>query len=298
MAVNAPTTLADVLALLRDIPAAQVLAGGTDFMVEVNFGHRRPVDVVSIANVAELQDWSTSADGASIRIGATVTFAEILRSEIAEAVPALAEAARTVGSPQIRNAATIGGNLGTCSPAGDSLPVLAALGAQIELSSVDGTRSVTMSEYMVGPKRSCRQPGELVTAVTVPIVQGWQGFAKVGTRNAMVIALANAAVVVDRQAAEVRVGLGSVGPVIIRPTAAERYASEYFDWGSGAHTASTGDATKVADAAQIAVEFGRLAAEAASPIDDHRSTAAYRRHAIGVITRRLLERAGEAMARA
>jgi CO/xanthine dehydrogenase FAD-binding subunit len=240
MAVNAPTTLAEVLTLLQEVPTAQVLAGGTDFMVEVNFGHRRPVDVLSLAKVDELREWSTSTDGASIRIGATVTFAEILRSSIAEKVPALADAARTVGSPQIRNAATLGGNLGTCSPAGDSLPVLAALGAHIELRSVEGTRSVTLGEYMAGPKRSCREPGELITAVLVPIIDGWQGFAKVGTRNAMVIALANAAVVVDRSAAEVRVGLGSVGPVIIRPTAAERYATERFDWdgGSSAQSAS------------------------------------------------------------
>jgi CO/xanthine dehydrogenase FAD-binding subunit len=197
------------------------------------------------------------------------------KGEIATAVPALAQAARTVGSPQIRAAGTMGGNLGTCSPAGDTLPVLSALEATIHLSSTDGNRTMAFSDFMVGPKRNSRQTNEIITAITMPITNNRQGYSKVGVRNAMVISVASACfAIVDNS---VRLAMGSVGPTILRATAAEKFLME-----------SSPDLNNISDA--VAREFGRIASSEARPIDDHRSTAAYRSHAIGILAARLAQR--------
>jgi CO/xanthine dehydrogenase FAD-binding subunit len=202
-----------------------------------------------------------------------------MQPTLAALVPALAEASRTVGSPQIRETGTIGGNLGTCSPAGDGLPVLAALEATIVVESVAGRRSLPVAEFMVGVKQTALRPGELVTEIHVPVLDGWQGYAKVGVRNAMVIAIASACLVVDRPSRSVRLALGSVGPTILRCDEAEAFAAANVDWATGA-----------LDDPAVG-RFAELAAAAARPIDDHRSTAAYRRHAIGILARRLIRRA-------
>ena len=275
MSVTVPTTLAEALAALADSPTATVVAGGTDVMVEVNFGHRSVSDVVMVNRVAELRTWRHEAD--VLHLGAGVTWSEIESSPIAEWVPALAQAARTVGSPQIRHVGTVGGNLGTCSPAGDGLPVLAALDAIVHLASADGARSLPFGDYMVGPKRTARRPGELITGVTVPVLGGWQGYSKVGVRNAMVIATASVALVAD--AGSVRLALGSVGPTILRCPEAEAFAAANVDFTSGAASSA------------VVTQFAELARAAARPIDDHRSSAAYRRHAVGVLAGRLLRRA-------
>src|SRR5262249_43731577 len=141
MGVVVAASLPDALAALADRPDAHVLAGGTDFMVEVNFGHRRPDHVGSLGQVAQLHGWRREGD--TVVMGAGLTYTEMLEPGFAALVPAMAQAARTVGSPQIRNAGTIGGNLGTCSPAGDGLPVLSALDATIELASAAGSRSMS-----------------------------------------------------------------------------------------------------------------------------------------------------------
>jgi len=194
-------------------------------------------------------------------------------------LPALAEASRTVGSPQIRHAGTLGGNLGTCSPAGDGLPVLAALDAVVHLASARGERSLPVAEFMIGVKRTARDADELITAVTVPVLDGWQGYSKVGVRNAMVIALATACVAVDTPGKTVRLAIGSVGPTIIRCSEAEAFAAGAVDFTARAASADT------------VARFGALAASASRPIDDHRATADYRRHAIGILAGRLLRRA-------
>ncbi|MDX6233235.1 MAG: hypothetical protein QOH68_2239, partial [Nocardioidaceae bacterium] len=173
-----------------------------------------------------------------------------------------------------------GGNLCTASPAGDLLPVLAALTAVVEVEGPEGARSVPLSEFVVGVKRTSLRRAEIVTAVRVPLARGPQEFLKVGSRNAMVISVVSAAVIVDLEAHTVRAGLGSVAPVPVRPFEAERLASSRVNW----DTAALADET-------VAEEFGSLAARATSPIDDHRSSAAYRLHAIGVCARRALERA-------
>ena len=271
-----PTGLAEALAALAAEPDAHVLAGGTDLMVEVNHGGRRPPAVVAVGRIPELRGWSVA--GGRVRVGAALTYTEMLAPGFAALAPALAQAARTVGSPQIRNAGTIGGNVGTASPAGDTLPVLAALDADVEVASAAGTRRVPLRDLITGPKRTALGPGELVVAVTIPAAgQGdAQEYLKVGTRNAMVIAVASCAVIASRSARRVTVGLGSVGPVPLRAAEAEAWAAQELDW----------DAASAADVAT----FGRLVAEAARPIDDHRSTASYRRRAVQVLAERGLRR--------
>ncbi len=265
--------------MLATSPEAVVLAGGTDAMVEVNAGHRRPTLVLAVNRVSELRSWTYDPISATVRIGAGVTYSELLEPPLADLLPALAEASRTVGSPQIRNAGTLGGNLGTCSPAGDGLPTLSALDAVIHLASARRERSISVHDFMVGVKRTAREPDELITAITLPVLDGWQGYAKVGVRNAMVIALATACVAVDSPGRSVRLAIGSVGPTILRCRDAERFASDAVDFET--RTAS----------ADVVREFGVISAATSRPIDDHRSSAAYRRHAIGVLSSRLLRRA-------
>jgi len=277
--VTVPRTLADALRVLADAPDATVLAGGTDLMVELNGGHRQASNVVVVNRIGELCSWQHDPDLGTLHLGAGITYTEIEQSPIAAWVPALAQAARTVGSPQIRHAATIGGNLGTCSPAGDGLPVLSALEAVVHLASAVGERTLPFAEFMVGPKRTARQPGELITGVTVPIFTGWQGYSKVGVRNAMVIAVASSSLVVDDRQRQVRLALGSVGPVIIRCPEAEALVAAEGDFATGRIRAT------------VVAQFAELARRAARPIDDHRSTAEYRRHAVGVLAARQLRRA-------
>lgn len=283
MSVTVPYTLADALTALAARPDATILAGGTDLLVELNSGHRQIGEVVVVNRVAELCSWLYDPVQQTLQIGAGVTYAEIERAPLNGWVPALAQAARTVGSPQIRHAATIGGNVGTCSPAGDGLPVLSALDAQVHLASASGTRTISFADFMIGPKRTERQVGELLTGITVPVFKGWQGYSKIGVRNAMVIATVSASLVVDPgtndRDANVRLALGSVGPVIIRCTQAEALVNEAADFAGGRVGAA------------VVNEFAQLAQAAARPIDDHRSTAEYRRHAVGVLASRLLRRA-------
>ncbi len=279
MAVLLPDTVDEAVEHLAATPSSTVLAGGTDLMVEVNDGHRRPSGAVVVNRIPELRSWRHDPLAATVTIGAAVTYSEMLVGPLAEMVPALAQAARTVGSPQIRNAGTLGGNLGTCSPAGDGLPVLSALGAVVELASAAGRRRMPVAEFMVGVKRTALAPGELIVSVTLPVVDGWQGYAKVGVRNAMVIAVASACVVLDRPQRTVAVALGSVGPTIVRCPDAESQLAAVLDW-----------STLEAPNAELD-RFAELVSQASRPITDHRSTAEYRRHAVGVLARRLVRRA-------
>ncbi len=274
MTVTAPTSLADALAALADEPTSLVLAGGTDLMVQVNEGLRRPGPgpVLALAAVPELR--SVQQQGDELVVGAAVTYTEMMAAPTASLAPALAQAARTVGSPQIRNAGTIGGNLGTASPAGDTLPVLVALGATVEVASTTARRALPIGEFLTGPKSTALAPGELIVGVRVPAARGPQEYLKVGVRNAMVIAVASVAMVVDRDAGTVGVGLGSVGPTALPAPDACSWLTEQSDW---------------TDAA-VADEFAARVAQTARPIDDHRGRASYRRHAVGVMARRALRR--------
>jgi CO/xanthine dehydrogenase FAD-binding subunit len=256
-----PTSVNEALAGLTE--GVTPLAGGTDLMVEVNFGHARPEQVVGLRRISELKEW----EGA--RIGSGVTWRRIEQ----DGPKALAEAARTVGSPQIRNAGTIGGNLGTASPAGDGHPFLAAVDATIELASSTATRTLPWAEFFVGVKKTARRDDELITAVKLPEnLPERQAFGKIGVRNAMVIATV-CAVVTRGDGGRVTVALGSVAPTPIRAPRAEAMISSIT-------SPKDTDLT----------EFQRLVSEEVRPITDHRSTEEYRRHGAGVLARRLLER--------
>ncbi len=269
-----PTTLAEALEARAAHPEAVPIAGGTDLMVGVNFGRLHPDELLDLSRVSELRTWERR-DG-SLWVGAGATFAQIA-SELGE-FPALVQAARSVGSPQIRNRATIGGNVATASPAGDALPVLAAYEGNVLLASIHGERSLRWDEFLLGPKRSALADDELIVAVEWPIADGPGSFAKVGTRNAMVIAIASLSLQLDAAERQVRVALGSVAPTVVRAPEAEAFAADALDW----------DDPERPVPEQAAQEFASLTAEAATPIDDVRGTAAYRRHAVEVLARRAL----------
>jgi CO/xanthine dehydrogenase FAD-binding subunit len=279
MTVIVATNLADALAALRATPEARLLQGGTDTMVEINFNHYKPEHIVALRKVQELRSYSVRDDKGAIFIGSGVPYQTLENDPFLKLLPALAQASRTVGSPQIRAAGSLGGNLGTCSPAGDGLPVLSALDATVHLQSVDSSREVFIHDFMVGVKKNARMPDEIITGVTVPILQGFQGYSKVGVRNAMVISVASACLAIDASQSQVRLALGAVGPTIIRCRESEQWLSDQVDIATANFS---GD---------VAKEFGRRAALEARPIDDHRSTAEYRRHAISVLAERLLLKA-------
>ena len=257
MEVLTPHSLDEALRLKSEHPDALPIQGGTDVMVAFNFDRSRPEVVLNLNEVRELRGWSRS-DG-ELRLGAGLTYAEAMRGELSELVPALAEASRTVGSPQIRNRGTIGGNLGTASPAGDALPPLVVEAAEVECVSIRGARRLSLAEFVTGVKRNALAGDELIAAVWLRPSRAPQTFMKVGPRNAMVIAVVSLAVSAGD---ELRASFGSAAP---RPMLV---------------TASRADAGTFAEAV----------AAAASPIDDVRGTGRYRTHALRVLTERALER--------
>ncbi len=269
-----PSSLTEALAVKAERPDAVPIAGGTDVMVELNFDHRRPGALLDLNRVTELAEW-TETDG-EIRLGASVPYVRVI-AELGEVLPALAMASRTVGSPQIRNRGTVGGNLGAASPAGDTHPVLLVLGAEIEAVSVRGTRRIPAEEFYLGVKRHALEPDELITAVYLPAEAGPQQFAKVGTRNAMVIAVCSFAVALHLGTREVRAAVGSAAPTPRRATAAEEFLSAELPW-----------STKASITDSVKRRFGELVSEASSPIDDVRGSADYRKHALSVLARRTL----------
>jgi CO/xanthine dehydrogenase FAD-binding subunit len=252
--VLTPRSLEEALALKAERPDAVPIQGGTDVMVELNFDRARPPALLNLNEVAELRGWSR--EKGTLRLGSGLTYAEAM--ELREPLQALAEASRTVGGPQIRSRGTIGGNLGTASPAGDALPPLLVYGAEVELASTRGMRAMPLRDFLVGPKRNASEPDELILGVRLPVPGPRQTFMKVGPRNAMVIAVVSLALVVEGD--EVRASFGSAGPVpgLVR--------------------------------APLDDDVPERVAGAANPIDDVRGTARYRRHALRVLTQRALER--------
>jgi len=251
--VLTPRTLDEALRLKAEVPGAVPIQGGTDVMVELNFDRARPAALLNLNEVAELRGWSRS-DG-RITLGAGLTYTEAMETPL----QALAEASRTVGGPQIRTRGTIGGNLGTSSPAGDALPPLLVADAQVRMASVRGERTSSLQEFVVGVKRNALADDELIVDVTVDAEPALETFMKVGPRNAMVISVVSLALRAD---GELTASFGSAGPV------------------PGVVRAPLDDADS----------FPEQVAAAATPIDDVRGTAAYRRHALRVLTKRALDR--------
>src|SRR3954452_11745061 len=275
MEILRPDTLPEALEMKAAHPGARPIAGGTDLMVELNFDRTRPEQIIDLVRVPELREHGRS--NGTVRVGAGVSYTRLI-AELGDALPGLAIASRTVGSPQIRNRGTVGGNLGTSSPAGDGLPPLFASDAVVELVSTAGTRRLPVGEFVTGPKRNALGDDELIVAFEMAAADGPQQFAKIGTRNAMVIAVCSLSVHVWPRERAVKACIGSAGPTPIRATEAEAFASGVLDWDSRAPLGPT-----------AVTEFGRLVEAAGRPIDDGRGTAAYRHHALGVLARRALQ---------
>jgi CO/xanthine dehydrogenase FAD-binding subunit len=258
--VLTPRSLDEALRAKAELPDARFVQGGTDVLVELNFDRSRPPALINLNEVAELRGWSR--ENGAVTLGAGLTYTEAMAPPLAGLLPALAEASRTVGSPQIRNRGTIGGNLGTASPAGDALPPLLVERAEVELASLRGSRRLPVQDFVLGVKRSALAEDELIVAVHLRPSGAAQTFMKVGPRNAMVIAVCSLALIVDREQGELRAAFGSAAPV----------------------------ATLVTAPLEDASGFPEAVTAAASPIDDVRGSAAYRRHALRVLTARALER--------
>ena len=279
MEILRPDTLDEALAMKAAHPGARPIAGGTDLMVELNFDRSRPEAIVDLARVPELREHGR--ENGALRVGAGVSYTRLIE-ELGDALPGLAIASRTVGSPQIRTRGTVGGNLGTASPAGDGLPPLFASDAVVEVCSAErGARRVPVADFVTGPKRNALAGDELIVAFHVAPAGGPQQFAKIGTRNAMVIAVCSLSVHLWPDERAVMACVGSAGPTPIRATAAEAFVAGVLDEeGLWASRAPLG--------AAALGEFGALVDRAARPIDDVRGTAGYRHHALGVLARRTL----------
>lgn len=255
-----PRSLDEALGMMRDRGPVVPLAGCTDVYVELNAGRVPAQRYLNLARLDALRgidligpSGPSGPDGDVLRIGALVTYTELIESRlVAERLPILAAAAREVGGIQIQNRGTLGGNIANASPAGDTLPVLAVADAVIVLASASGTRRVPFASFYTGYRASVRTPDELIVAVEIPPVRGKQWFRKVGTRAAQAISKIVMAGVRDSVP---RIALGSVAPTVVRLPETE------------AHLARGGSLDQAS----------RILAAEIRPIDDLRSTAAYRR---------------------
>ncbi|MET7802545.1 FAD binding domain-containing protein [Streptomyces decoyicus] len=273
-----PASWEEALAAKAEHPTAVPIAGGTDVMVEINFDHRRPEYLLDLNRIGDLSEWEVGEK--TVRLGASVPYTQIMENLRAE-LPGLALASHTVASPQIRNRGGVGGNLGTASPAGDAHPALLAAGCEVEVESVRGRRMIPIDDFYTGVKRNAMEPDELIRSVHLPKADGPQQFSKVGTRNAMVIAVCAFGIALHPETRTVRTGIGSAAPTPVRAREAEDFLAAALDeggfWESGNPIPPS-----------VAKQFAQLASGACNPIDDVRGSAKYRRHAVGIMARRTL----------
>jgi CO/xanthine dehydrogenase FAD-binding subunit len=270
-----PSSWREALEAKAAHPDAVAIAGGTDVMVDLNFDRGRPPAILDLGRVRELEGFEREDGG--LLLGARITYTQVIEW-LGELAPGLAIASRTVGSPQIRNRGTIGGNLGSASPAGDCHPPLLASGAEVEVASVAGPRRIPVEEFFTGPKQSALAPEELICAVHLPAAAGPQQFAKIGPRNAMVIAVCAFGLALHPEQRRVGACLGSAAPTPVRAREAEEFIEGVLEWDSR---------EEIGEAALM--RFGEMVAMAARPISDVRGTADYRAHAVGVLARRTLK---------
>lgn len=275
-------TVDEALAAKRQRPAARFVAGGTEVIADQNLGLLQPEGYLCLRGIAELRRIEAAPDG--LCIGAGVVIARLLDDPRLAAFPLLRKAARAFGTQQVRNRATVGGNIASGLPDRTLVPCLLALEATVQVAAASGARrSVPLAELLVGPGRTGLASDELVLAVTVPPVEGHQDFFMVGPRNAQFYPTASIALVVAWKARDVRLGVGNAGPVAMRAARAEIFARRAIDW----------PARRIAEG--VAAAFGEHAAGDCAPAGDATAGPDYRRHAVRVMARRALEQAfGEA----
>jgi carbon-monoxide dehydrogenase medium subunit len=275
-----PQTLSEALELLREHAGqCRIVAGSTDVLVELGRGIRPASVIIDITKIGELA--YLRAEGGVIRLGALATHNDVLASKECQAgaLP-LVQACAEVGAPQIRARATVAGNLVTASPANDTIAPLLALGAELLLASADGERALPLDVFYTGVRRTQLQPGELVREVRFPALRANQRgvFRKLGLRRAQAISVVNLAIVLtfssDERVENARIALGSVGPTVLRAAGAEAFL-----------------AGRALDATTCA-EAGRLAAAAATPIDDLRGSAGYRTATVAALVAEALAQLG------
>jgi xanthine dehydrogenase small subunit len=265
--LRAPRTLRDALRMLREEGPLMPLAGATDLYVALNFGTLPATRFLNLWSLDQLR--RITVRGEVLSIGALATYTAVIHSRLVrKRLPMLVRAAREVGGRQIQNRGTMGGNVANASPAGDTLPVLAAANAVVVLRTVDSERRVPFDRFYTGYRQSVRREDELIVALEVPPVEGMQWFRKVGTRAAQAISKVVMAAVRGR---EFRVALGSVAPTVVRLPRTEQVLA-------------TGDLELAA----------RMLRDEIAPIDDLRSTADYRRDVAANLLRRFWEETGSA----
>lgn len=268
-----PQTLGEVLDARRSHPSAVVVAGGTVVVADLNRG-APPQGLISLQAVEELR--GLRFDGGRWRLGAMATVAEVrANADLAPPSTALGQATRSLGSRQIRNRATVGGNICAGGAQRTLVPVLLAYDAAVDVSGPAGPRTVVLSDVLL-PERAPLGAGEILTAVHFAPPSGPQRYYRVGPRNANCYATASVTVVLDEPARSVRVALGGVAPTAVRAPEAEALAGAAVDW----------DGRLVSD--DVAASFGAAAAEAADPVSDVMASADYRSHAVEVMARRAL----------
>ncbi|WP_405986011.1 FAD binding domain-containing protein [Streptomyces sp. NBC_00872] len=225
--VTLPSSLDEAVAALTEMPAAVPVAGGTDLMAAVNKGQLRPAGLVGLGRISELRGWHYQ-DGHAL-LGAGLTHARMGRPDFAALIPALAASSRAAGPPQIRNAGTLGGNIATAAPTGDSLPVLAALEADLVVAGPGGARrEIPISHLLAG--REMLAPAELIGFVRVPLLHAPQVFLKATGRTGPGRATASVTVVLDPARRGVRCAVGAIAPMPLRPLEAERWIGSLIDW--------------------------------------------------------------------
>ncbi|WP_431683917.1 FAD binding domain-containing protein [Kitasatospora sp. KL5] len=284
-----PASVDEAVEALAATPGAVPVAGATDLMEAVNAGRLRPAALIGLGRITELRGWRYE-DGGTAVLGAGLTHARMDRPDFAALIPALADAARTAGPPQIRNVGTLGGNIATAAAAGDTLPVLAVLDATATLARAGGSRDVPITHLLTGldPLR----PGELLTWVRVPLLHAPQVFLKAGGRSGPARAAASVAVVLDPARRAVRCAVGAVAPVPLRPHEAEAWVAGCIDWDARGE-----DGAQPIDPAALAA-FGEYAAGACVPDaaleganEGARATLVRQRRTVAVLARRALGRA-------
>ena len=271
--------MTDALTAKQKNPSARFVAGGTEIVADQNLGIFQPGGYVSLRAINDLCRIEMVPEG--LRIGAGCTVAQMMVDKLTASTPLLGKAARAFGTRQVRNRATVGGNIASGLPDRTLVVCLLALNAIVHLQSLKNQRAIPLEQFLVGTNKTAIMPEEIVIAVTVPNAKGFQDYNMIGPRNAQFFATVSMALVIDDVNRAVRLALGNAGPTALRAHEAEKFAVATIDWRNHQVTE------------EIAAEFGEIASKNCNPVSDVTAGEKYRRHAIKVMARRLLLRAFE-----